>query len=407
VKLKGGRLARAATWKVAKGKEPAIRERRTAKRPKSRQLSAVRDNGDDDSDAPSESDDEAFMKNEAADSDGTEHVPEDPEPAVGPSRKRKRGVKPPPKAVNKRKANTAHTPVTRQTKRLRAVAVASASRGGAKDATRVFALWKQDGYWYPGVVYSNEGGMRYMIKFDDEAEGCVTVDQMRVCDLQVGDDVMVTNSIIPRHHRSVMVVDVSKAAKSNIISVRVDDEIMEVPIKALKIPGKSISVAWKERGISQSSIIPVVKPEKGKLTPASSGFTGTSGPSVRGGHRRLLEKTALVVTISGANDWEKEKECIMSAVKNNGGTVIDDWACIIRMDGKHSHMNNRWVIRKDDVEWLGKDDVERIFLLAGDASQKAKFLLALALGIPCLSVAWLHDSVEAVSTFFVAPYYPY
>ena len=394
---KGGRLARAPTGKVAKGKEPAIRERRKAKRPKSRQLSTGHD---DDSDTPNESNDEAFMKDEAADSDGTDHAPEDPEPAAGPSRKRKRGVKA-PKAVNKGRTKApAHTPVTRQTKRLRAVA--SASRVGAKDATRVFALWKRDGYWYPGVVHSQEEGMRFMIKFDDEAEGSVTVDQMRICDLQVGDDVMVTNSIIPRHHRSVKVVDVSKAAKSNIISVRVDDEIIEVPIKALKIPGKSISFAWKERVISQSSIIPVVKLEKGKLSPTSS---GTSGPSVRGSHRRLLEKTALVVTISGANDWEKEKECIMSAVKNNGGTVIDDWACIIRMDGKHSHMNNRWVIRKDDVEWLGKDDVERIFLLAGDASQKAKFLLALALGIPCLSVAWLHDSVEAVSTFFLTPYY--
>ena len=404
VKPKGGRLARAPTGKVAKGKGPAIRERRKAKPPKSRQISTEHD---DDSDAPNESDDEVSMKDEEVDSDGTDYVPQDPEPAAGPSRKRKRGVKP-PKAVNKRKAkapaNTAHTPVTRQTKRLRAVA--SASRGGAKDATRVFALWKQDGYWYPGVVYSHEDGVRYMIKFDDEAEGYVTVDQMRVCDLQVGDDVMVTNSIVPRHHRSVKVADVSKAAKSNIISVRVDDEIMEVPIKALKIPGKSISFAWKERGVSQSSIITVVKPDRGKLSPASSGFTGTSGPSLRGSPRRLLEKTALVVTISGANDWEKEKECIMSAVKNNGGTVVNDWACIIRMDGKHSHMNNRWVIRKGDVEWLGKDDVERVFLLAGDASQKAKFLLALALGIPCLSVAWLHDSVEAVSNFFLAHIIP-
>jgi len=152
--------------------------------------------------------------------------------------------------------------------------------------------------------------------------------------------------------------------------------------------------AYRKSGASlKVSIITVLKPGKGKLTPTSSGFKGTSGPSVRRGHRRLLEKTALVVTISGANDWEKEKECIMSAVKNNGGTVIDDWACIIRMDGKHSHMNNRWVIHKDDVEWLGKDDVERIFLLAGDAVRRRSsslpwrwvFLVCLSLGFMTLS----------------------
>lgn len=84
----------------------------------------------------------------------------------------------------------------------------------------------------------------------------------------------------------------------------------------------------------------------------------------------------------------------MAAIKHTGSTVFDDWGSIIKMEGRHSNANHRWVIEKSDVSWTGSDDIERVFLLADDANQKPKFLIALALGIPCVHVSWLHDSVS-------------
>lgn len=314
------------------------------------------------------------------------------EQRVDDSLKRKRSTiswKSAPSSNPKDPAKPLQTPLTRQSKRLRAVA--SASRVDTKGATRVIARWKNDGYWYPGVVYSHDIGEQYIIKFDDETEGPATVDQMRTCDLQIGDNVMVTDAYIPRHHRSVKVVEVSQVAKDQIVTVQVDSNAVKVPVKSLKIAPKAISSAWAERLVDEHSIISVIKPERTRQSPASSQVSG--GSAARDARKKLFEKTGIVVTISCTKDWEKQKGCVVSEIKKHGGSVIDDWPTVIRMEGKHNNLNQRWITYKKDVQWVAKEDINRVFLLADVASMKPKFLLALALGIPCISVAWLTDSV--------------
>jgi hypothetical protein len=339
---------------------------------------------------------EAGVKEEE---DGTEPADDDyveaDHPAAGPStRKRKRGAtaaKPTTSRVKSRAStktikHPSGTPITRQGKRLR---TASVSRGGYKTPTRVFALWKQDGHYYPGVVQSHEGGSSYLVRFDDETEATVNIDQMRLCELRVGDTVL-----FPNNSRNCKVVDVAKFDSDDIVGVSVEDEIEELQVSDLTIANKTIIYAWKDRTLTSDSIVPVtVKP-----SPTPSKLSVTGGPSVLGNPRKLLAKTGLVITLSSSvNKWGKDKDYIMAAVRNTGGTVIDDWSSIFRMEGKHSHSNNRWVIEKSDVRWTGKDDIERVFLLADNANQKPKFLIALGLGIPCVCVSWLHDSVSAVS----------
>jgi hypothetical protein len=189
---------------------------------------------------------------------------------------------------------------------------------------------------------------------------------------------------------------VAKFDSEQLVSVSVDDEIEELRTSDIVIAPKTIAYAWKDRTLTPDSII-TTKPIKLSPTPS----TIASGPSARSHRRKILAKTGLVITLSSSNNqWEKDKENIMAAVKNTGGTVIDDWASIFRMEGRHSHLNNRWVIEKSDVKWIGRDDIERVFLLADNANQKPKFLIALALGIPCVCVTWLHDSVSVVSPIF-------
>jgi len=312
---------------------------------------------------------------------------------AGPSTgKRKRGA-PATKSKTSRvntKASTKATPITRQAKRLR---TASINPGGNMAPTRVFALWKQDGHFYSGIVHSHEGGSRYLVRFDDETDATVNINQMRLCELRVGDSILLPNST-----RNCKVVDVTKVDSDRIVGVSVDDEIEELQVSDIMIANKTITYAWKDRALTSDSIVPVVKPVRVKLSPTPSKLSVASGPSGRGSRQKVLAKTGLVITLSSCNSrWEKDKENVMAAVKNTGGTVIDDWASIFRMEGKHSHSNNRWVIEKSDVKWIGGDDIEKVFLLADNANQKPKFLIALALGIPCVCVSWLHDSVSVVS----------
>ena len=84
-------------------------------------------------------------------------------------------------------------------------------------------------------------------------------------------------------------------------------------------------------------------------------------------------------------------------VKESGGAVISDWADIFSLQGQHSNGGKRWVISKDDVRFTRKDGLERVFLLSDNFNGKPKYLLALALGIPCVSVEWLEQSYNGVS----------
>lgn len=359
---------------------------------------------DDDDDPLTESDDEYLIPKEE-DDNGTEPADDEDmdanfdEPAPS-TRKRKRATKPArstsTRASSKvvtRAARQAVTPATstRAAKRLRSMA--SSIRGFDADATRVFALWKQDGHFYSGTVYSHESGAFYRVKFDDGTEGLANLDQMRACEPRVGDDVL-----FGKRARTSKVVDVSKAHSDKLVSISVDDEIEEVGLGNIRIASKTISYSWKDRALYPEAIISVLSPVKPKLSPSPSKLSMLSGVSARSTRRKLFANTGLVVTLSAGNqNWSKDKTSVMSAIKNTGGAVIDDWQSIIRMDGKHFMGGNRWVINLSEVKWNGNENIERVFLLADDSNQKPKFLIALALGIPCVSLAWLYDSVEAVS----------
>jgi hypothetical protein len=340
-----------------------------------------------------ESDDEILM---GSTEEGTELVDDEYQDAApgSSSRKRKRAssIKPPgakSKAAPKRSKRSNATPATRS--RLRSAVSSSTTRVVGGHATQVFALWKQDGHYYSGIIHSIEVGDKYMVKFDDGNAAAVNIDQMRRCELQVGDDVLVGNRT-----RGSKVVNVGRLA-DNFVTINLDDDMVDFDIRDIRIAHKTITFTFKDRVLSAENIVATVKSTK--LSPSPSKLSVTSIPAVRGYRKKILAKTGLIVTLSATKgSWEKEKEDVMNGVKNTGGFVIDDLSTVVRMEGQHSMSNNRWVIEKADAHWIGNDEIERLFLLADDPNQKPKFLIALALGIPCLSTTWLRDSVNCVSS---------
>ncbi|KAG6899739.1 hypothetical protein C0993_007268 [Termitomyces sp. T159_Od127] len=324
-------------------------------------------------------------------SDSTEPADDinmDPDFGGTTSRKRKRGgssAKSTKSKSKKVKKSASATPSARQPNRLRSMT--SASRISDVAPTRVFALWKQDSCYYSGSVYADVGGGMYEVHFDDRTSAHVHIDQMRALDLRVNDDVMIPNIM-----RGFKVNNVDKLASSQLVGVCLDEGLKDMELTSLRIAAKTISAAWQDRTLYRHSIVPTIKSEPSRASPAPSGSSLATVPSRRSGRGNVFEKTAFVVSVSYN---EREKENLLSRIKNNGGVIVNDWQDVLNMQGTYSMYNNRWVIRKEEAQWIGTESIARIFLVADHPSFKPKFLVALALGVPCLKVEWLYDTVTS------------
>jgi len=110
--------------------------------------------------------------------------------------------------------------------------------------------------------------------------------------------------------------------------------------------------------------------------------------------KKALAKAGIVVTLSVGSYREKEKESILRMIRNIGGTVLDDWSDIFSLAGEYSSNKKRWVITSDSIGTETKLDIQQVFLISDAANAKPRYLTALALGIPCVSISWL----EAMSS---------
>ncbi|EGN93269.1 hypothetical protein SERLA73DRAFT_189814 [Serpula lacrymans var. lacrymans S7.3] len=276
----------------------------------------------------------------------------------------------------------------RPAKRLRSVA--SASRTMSEPPTRVFALWKQDGHYYSGTVHSlqSPSSTRYLVKFDDNTEDVVDITRMRRCQLKVGDNVIMVEGGLRGK-----VTYADGLETEGVVRVEVDNGskviTSEVETADIRIASRTLASQWKDRMLSAELIVAMVKPKPIKATPSPSKVSIQSTTSTKS-ESKVLAKTGLVVTLSATNsNRDADRDTVTSLIKSHGGVVIEEWSNIFLMNGTHSQGNKRWVALKDDIRWNPKYGIERVFLLSDDANQKPKFLIALALGIPCISFDWL------------------
>ncbi|KAF9535266.1 hypothetical protein CPB83DRAFT_779065 [Crepidotus variabilis] len=337
---------------------------------------------------PSEDSDEG-------DGDDTEPADEEYEEDEKPLKKRKRvqkntaATERATRGTVKRAKKSGTTPALRGNKRLRSAGLSTAPRTNLAKPTRVFALWKQDCHYYPGTVHAMSTDGHYVVRFDDATDGHVTIDQLRLGNLRIGDDVLVANRF-----RASRVTGVDRLAEG-FVEVMVDDDELELELSSIRIASKTIHYDWQDRILTDEMINPAMKPVKPHLSPSPSKLSMISVGPVRGSRTKVLSGTGLIVTLTAANSkWEKEKEKVMTAVKNSGGTVVDDLNTIFKMEGRHTHGNNAWLIKKKDAQWIGDEEIQRLFLIADEPNQKPKYLIALALGIPCLETTWLYESVD-------------
>ncbi|EKM55223.1 uncharacterized protein PHACADRAFT_184039 [Phanerochaete carnosa HHB-10118-sp] len=351
----------------------------------------LEDHDHDESDALSDRDQEEVL---------TELADEDMEESSLSTRKRRRGTSSALKASARSIKTNTSTPPTRSSSRVKST---SLGRGLSVSATRVLALWKQDSHYYVGTVYSEESpGQRYVVRFDDGTEDAVDLSKLRRCDLRQGDYVLIKASRPVR-------AEVADASQCNTSERQVvvrfgdggDGYKEEVDTKDIMIPSRSVISKWADRTLTADQVVTLLRPKlKQSPTPSKLSEIASWSKSTKG----MFARTGFILTTSpGMVDWDKERGGLETQIKSQGGHIFEDWCRVFSMEGMPSLGGKRWVLEKGEIK-LEREELERVFLLADDACHKPKFLIALALGIPCVKFGWLYDSVAEMAEREWQPY---
>ncbi|KAJ7774489.1 hypothetical protein DFH07DRAFT_767201 [Mycena maculata] len=313
----------------------------------------------------------------------TDPADDDEYTAAGSStRKRKRAIKAESPVVQYqprgRRGTGKASASTRQLTRGRAT---STSTHAGSEPTRVFALWRRDGHFYSGVLHSFIAAqMKYRVHFDDGTEDDVSINQMRLCAPRVGD-----TGFIQGQTRPVMIVGLLDDGQ---ISVERDRVSSTVPVSSLRIAARTINSLWGDRVLDTETIVCIVRPPRSIATPTPSRLSSVSG----GFSRRCSDLFAKIgFCITYVTEAGGEKEAIAAQIKNNGGVVINNWEEVILMKGKRT--KTRWTLNQKDATTAFRG-VQYVFLLSDDASYTSKYLMALALGVPCLRFDYIDRALE-------------
>lgn len=138
----------------------------------------------------------------------------------------------------------------------------------------------------------------------------------------------------------------------------------------------------------------VAPPRLQSVVPASASRRRPSATS--GNAPDLFSDMAFVITMhpAGKSDGakEKDKNQLSRDIAQHGGTVYDSWDSLYAVQGKDN------ISGRKDIRWIApRRGVTTVLLLADQPTQTAKYLMALALGVPCVSSTWVKDCLAGVS----------
>ncbi|KAF9791152.1 hypothetical protein BJ322DRAFT_1000042 [Thelephora terrestris] len=248
------------------------------------------------------------------------------------------------------------------------------------DGTRVFARWPLCKHFYAGIVHSRSPFQSdlYVVRFGDDTECPVHISDLRQSELEEGDEVFVTG-----YNQSGRVTAIDRWDSEQYVRVRVDTGgELDVKANSIKIHESVIDKHWGDRLVHESSICTSLQAQG--LNSSTSKSTAVNGTSTS----KFLKRIGFVVTMKSQSPDDKHRTDIFDLIKDNGGKVIDDWATLFPFPSTLTERS--WVARRADVRLKGPA-IQTVFLLADEWNQKPKYLVALALGIPCVSTRWLLD----------------
>lgn len=264
---------------------------------------------------------------------------------------------------------------------------------------RVLAAWNSQ--YFPAQINCREG-TQYKVSYDDGDIGLVGLAKLRRLELRTGDEVRWGKSkwergtvhefidrprIGEKHGYTLKVVH----AQSN--SILEPESVFHVSKAQIK--------TWDDRKLDPAEL-EVVR-----------NYTAVAeSPVTRANSKRMTEpdvdmdyfwsKAGFVIT---GNSTTLERERVVHLINERGGRIIEEWTDVFSQMG-HFTTSNLWVATQDDLVFDGDQDYEHIYLLSDVPCRKPKYLMALALGVPCISFRWIeeqsHSNVSCLVFWFHA-----
>lgn len=83
-------------------------------------------------------------------------------------------------------------------------------------------------------------------------------------------------------------------------------------------------------------------------------------------------------------------------LKRGGGLVKPNWEEFFHISlNPQSEGTRSWLeTTRANISWTGGEDVQEVLLIADSPTDTQKYLIALALGIPCVSYKWVSDTLK-------------
>ncbi|KAJ3842493.1 hypothetical protein F5878DRAFT_576789 [Lentinula raphanica] len=299
-------------------------------------------------------------------------------PAPSAQSKRKRSVVPsyPRKSLKK---EPGQTPANSKS-RSRSIASVSTLKTKSLPLLRVLALYT-DGYWYPGTVGDFQKPDNYKIVFDDASAEWARTGSMRRLDVRVGDEV--TNS------RTKKLGTVKEVKEDMVVVSSQSGPDFDLPYRDLCISCDKVESQWEDRELTRTLLAGITDISRQSVIPESAD--------------NFLRGCGIIITSTpNAQGWNKEKTEIFASMIENGATLIEDWSDALHISGDTGKRKPKsWKITKEQTRWFEDPDmgtIQRVFVLADAVCQKPKYLIALALGVPCLETYWMTDDLQGRNT---------
>ncbi|GAA6029427.1 hypothetical protein JCM8097_003673 [Rhodosporidiobolus ruineniae] len=341
-------------------------------------------------------------------------TPEPHQPIAGPSRRRLR-------SVDEDVGDGAVSPANTDAKSTSSASLKQ--KGALPDSApfhRVFGLWRDDAQFYPGMIVTYSGGFFHIV-FDDNSKGKLRPDELRRCELKRGDLVQYFGNEaetetqqttldgdvqVMRVERDGETVDGGELRRDDIVLVAStnDDEgrVERLEVSAIRIRPRHGS-QLDDRKLTDKDLasfnavapkqpiapLPLSSPPKAYAVDRIDVNTSSTG---------LFARTAFIVT-SATKQSRTEKEAFPALLESHGATVIT-WEHLFSVTASKK-------TTKPPEVFFHRIDFERIdeiFLLADRPSTTPKFLIALALGVPCISKEFAVDSISQNTRLAWEPY---
>ena len=241
----------------------------------------------------------------------------------------------------------------------------------------VFAYWggKPPG-WYAGYV-KGKVGVAYLVEFDDKSKGRVSLESLRRRELRTGERVWAVGPKVMKRRGELVIaedwgLEQATAKAGPKVNSMNGGPVGRILPKNIFFPEEAIGEAFNDRTVTEGDFeFPTAGPSSITVP------TSRMNRPVRGKTGIFTGKTFLVTAAAHHGHAH-----IDNLIKANGGTVKSSWEDLFTLPASKFGSTLRRGQSPPFVAYVGSS-----------IQMNAKFMVALAAGIPCLSSKYIDDSL--------------